>query len=266
MKKLSLILVCLLMVAAAACSKHKSSSPCDGVTCSGHGICSDSSGRAVCTCDDGYVPSGTLECAEAGSVDELCKDVQCDEWKYCSNGDCVLIPGRTQTATAPKNATRKPITAKIQGATAQTAANTADAELPPATAAATVTAATTRAATFSANAMRALSTRTTKKTENASNATPAKNAKTAKSAAATRAATHRRNAHVATPTAVQAAAKAIHADASPVLFIKKKAENANATTAWFSTTECAKQRAPLIAAKTADAKTTPASAATDTSI
>ena len=82
------------MVAAAACSKHKSSSPCDGVTCSGHGICSDSSGRAVCTCDDGYVPSGTLECAEAGSVDELCKDVQCDEWKYCSNGDCVLIPGR----------------------------------------------------------------------------------------------------------------------------------------------------------------------------
>ena len=82
------------MVAAAACSKHKNSSPCDGVTCSGHGTCSDSSGRAVCTCDDGYVPSGTLECAEAGSVDELCKDVQCEEWQYCSNGDCIPIPGR----------------------------------------------------------------------------------------------------------------------------------------------------------------------------
>lgn len=93
MKKLSLILV-FLMVFALSCSKSKSSSPCDGVTCSDHGVCDDSSGRAVCMCDEGYVPSGTLECVPSDPADDSCAGIECDEWKYCANGTCHLKEGR----------------------------------------------------------------------------------------------------------------------------------------------------------------------------
>ena len=93
MKKLSLLLLCCLMI-FAACSKSKSHSPCDGVTCSEHGTCDDSSGRAVCNCDDGYVPSGTLECVPPDHADDSCADIECDEWEYCANGTCHVKSGR----------------------------------------------------------------------------------------------------------------------------------------------------------------------------
>jgi hypothetical protein len=38
---------------------------CAGVTCSGHGTCADTSGSAVCTCDQGYFPRG-LACVAVG--------------------------------------------------------------------------------------------------------------------------------------------------------------------------------------------------------
>ena len=94
MKKVFMVLICLSMVFAVACSKSKKSSPCDGVTCSEHGTCDDSSGRAVCNCDDGYVPSGTLECFQPDHADDSCADVECDEWEYCANGSCHVKTGR----------------------------------------------------------------------------------------------------------------------------------------------------------------------------
>ena len=90
MKKLSLILVCCLMTFAVACSKSPHH-PCDGVTCSDHGTCDDSSGRAVCECDEGYAPNGQLGCDE---IVDPCKDVECDEWEYCDNGSCHIQHGR----------------------------------------------------------------------------------------------------------------------------------------------------------------------------
>ncbi len=93
MKKVFLVLICVLMVFAVSCSKSKKHSPCDGETCSGHGTCDDSSGRAVCQCDEGYVPSGTLQCIES-SVDEACADIECDEWEFCENGSCHVKSGR----------------------------------------------------------------------------------------------------------------------------------------------------------------------------
>ncbi len=93
MKKLSLILV-FIMIFAVACSKSKKSSPCDGETCSGHGVCDDASGRAVCMCDDGYVPSGMLECVPSDPADDSCAGIECDEWEYCANGTCHVKSGR----------------------------------------------------------------------------------------------------------------------------------------------------------------------------
>lgn len=89
-----MVLICLSMVFAAACSKSKKHSPCDGETCSEHGTCDDSSGRAVCLCDDGYVPSGTLECVPPDHADDSCADIECDEWEYCTNGSCHVKSGR----------------------------------------------------------------------------------------------------------------------------------------------------------------------------
>ena len=89
-----MVLICLSMVFAAACSKSKKHSPCDGETCSEHGTCDDSSGRAVCLCDDGYVPSGTLECVPPDHADDSCADIECDEWEYCANGSCHVKSGR----------------------------------------------------------------------------------------------------------------------------------------------------------------------------
>lgn len=94
MKKVFMVLICLSMVFAAACSKSKKHSPCDGETCSEHGTCDDSSGRAVCLCDDGYVPSGTLECVPPDHADDSCADIECDEWEYCTNGSCHVKSGR----------------------------------------------------------------------------------------------------------------------------------------------------------------------------
>lgn len=63
--------------------------PCDGVDCSGHGICALVGGnKAVCMCDSGYYASGDgLECLAVTPGDE-CKDVDCNE-----GGTCVVVSG-----------------------------------------------------------------------------------------------------------------------------------------------------------------------------
>jgi len=90
MKKLFLL---FLMIFAVACSKSGSSSPCDGVKCSGHGVCDDSSGRAVCKCDDGFVNVGNNECKLADIVDD-CSGKKCEEWENLINCECIAKEGR----------------------------------------------------------------------------------------------------------------------------------------------------------------------------
>ncbi|MBR6422644.1 hypothetical protein IKS86_08040 [bacterium] len=85
MKKVFMVLICLSMVFAVACSKSKKSSPCAGIDCDGHGICDDSSGRAVCECEEGYVPNGKPGC---DLVTDSCENVSCENWQICINGDC----------------------------------------------------------------------------------------------------------------------------------------------------------------------------------
>lgn len=89
MKKLLFISVVILTIFISCDKANKS--PCDGVDCSGHGVCDDSSGRAVCNCDEGFVPSGVLECVEAS---DPCADIDCEEWEHCVNGECKPESGR----------------------------------------------------------------------------------------------------------------------------------------------------------------------------
>ena len=73
------------MLSAVACSKSKSHSPCDSIDCDGHGTCDDSSGRATCRCDEGFVPNGKPGC---DPVTDSCENVECEYWQTCINGDC----------------------------------------------------------------------------------------------------------------------------------------------------------------------------------
>ncbi|NMB75208.1 MAG: hypothetical protein GYA21_08765 [Myxococcales bacterium] len=57
--------------------------PCQGVTCSGHGICAISGGKAICACDKGYFAEG-LECRPLEPQDP-CLGVACS-----GHGDCIV--------------------------------------------------------------------------------------------------------------------------------------------------------------------------------
>jgi hypothetical protein len=61
--------------------------PCDGVTCSGHGTCAVVGGdTAICACEAGYQPHGSLECSAVG---DPCATVDCLE-----HGTCAVVDGR----------------------------------------------------------------------------------------------------------------------------------------------------------------------------
>ena len=80
-----------LLLAGVACGGDDDSDPCAGVSCSNHGLCSDSGGTAVCICDPGYTPD-SLQCLP---IDPACENVVCDDpLETCVEGDCVLAPGR----------------------------------------------------------------------------------------------------------------------------------------------------------------------------
>ncbi len=65
---------------------HPPGDPCDGVLCSGHGVCASLDDEPVCLCDDGYVEEG-LECVEAGP--SPCTGVTCS-----GHGVCVVRDGK----------------------------------------------------------------------------------------------------------------------------------------------------------------------------
>ncbi|HSA33442.1 MAG TPA: alpha-amylase family glycosyl hydrolase [bacterium] len=84
-------LVLFSVVFIAACDKNAAKGPCDGITCSGHGTCDATSGRAVCICDENYHPNGLLECI---ADTDPCEGVDCDDWETCVNGACDPLPGK----------------------------------------------------------------------------------------------------------------------------------------------------------------------------
>ncbi|KAI9009058.1 hypothetical protein DFJ74DRAFT_686719 [Hyaloraphidium curvatum] len=61
--------------------------PCAGVSCSGHGRCSGGS----CTCDSGYVSSGSTSCVEKPR--DPCDGVSCSGHGRCSGGSCTCDSG-----------------------------------------------------------------------------------------------------------------------------------------------------------------------------
>lgn len=94
MKKILFTLILLLSVAFVGCGSdggEGKDDKCKNVDCGGHGTCNDSSGYAFCDCDDGYVSNGLTDCI---LYVDPCKDVTCDAWEYCTNGQCKAQAGK----------------------------------------------------------------------------------------------------------------------------------------------------------------------------
>ncbi len=91
MKKFLLLIIPLFFLLNSCGDNSSSKNPCEGVSCSNHGKCDASSGRPVCECDEGFHPTGQLECVEN---EDACKDVKCEDWEECINGDCRLVSGK----------------------------------------------------------------------------------------------------------------------------------------------------------------------------
>jgi GH43 family beta-xylosidase len=108
----------LALVAAAGCAgpEDLSSEPvpggvtssvsqglgvCDGVTCSGHGVCRDNAGSAVCVCDEGFTGSS---CATRGSnfyARSLLVPGLADPDVYKENDDLFFLTGTGDARTLP---------------------------------------------------------------------------------------------------------------------------------------------------------------------
>ncbi|MCD6498343.1 MAG: hypothetical protein J7M25_08625 [Deltaproteobacteria bacterium] len=78
----------MMVLTSLSCSDDSTcadSKVCEGVTCSGHGVCAASNaGTAICVCNKGYYTSqaGT-ECLEEGSSDP-CEGVTCSDHGICT--------------------------------------------------------------------------------------------------------------------------------------------------------------------------------------
>jgi len=86
--RLGMSFVVLFVLCAQGCSGGSKSgnNVCEGVTCSGHGVCAVADGEAVCACDPGYHPEG-LSCIEDGT-NGPCFEVDCS-----GHGTCVESEG-----------------------------------------------------------------------------------------------------------------------------------------------------------------------------
>ncbi|MBN2695716.1 hypothetical protein JXR93_13740 [bacterium] len=93
MKKLILFSVLLTAILFSGCDdSEKKEKPCDGVTCSDHGVCNDTTGFAICDCDSGYVNQGDKECV---IYSDPCANVVCENsWESCRQGTCRPISGK----------------------------------------------------------------------------------------------------------------------------------------------------------------------------
>jgi hypothetical protein len=74
---------------------------CDGVTCSGHGVCRDNAGSALCVCDEGFTGSS---CATRGSnfyARSLLVPGLADPDVYKENDDLFFLTGTGDARTVP---------------------------------------------------------------------------------------------------------------------------------------------------------------------
>jgi GH43 family beta-xylosidase len=74
---------------------------CDGVTCSGHGVCRDNAGTAVCVCDEGFVGAS---CASRGSnfyARSLLVPGMADPDVYKEHDDLFFLTGTGDARTLP---------------------------------------------------------------------------------------------------------------------------------------------------------------------
>ncbi len=93
------VLVVALTTLSIACGRDSIpyGTLCEGVTCSGHGVCVVVEGSAVCTCDPGYHADG-LTCVENQDAPDCChSDTDCVDDSgqtsgICVNGVCKEVP------------------------------------------------------------------------------------------------------------------------------------------------------------------------------
>ncbi|WP_239469982.1 family 43 glycosylhydrolase [Archangium violaceum] len=84
-----------------ASSSSELAGVCDGVTCSGHGVCKDNAGSAVCVCDEGFVGSS---CATRGAnfySRSLLVPGMADPDVYKENDDLFFLSGTGDGRTLP---------------------------------------------------------------------------------------------------------------------------------------------------------------------
>ena len=91
------VLALAAVVVGAACGDDSAASPCEGsAPCGGHGVCSDSTGEAVCTCDAGYAGDRCEGCEDGyqqsgDSCEATCTDGDGDGYGVgpgCLGADC----------------------------------------------------------------------------------------------------------------------------------------------------------------------------------
>jgi hypothetical protein len=102
-KSLYLLLIGVLAGLVASGCVIKDDDPCDGVSCDGHGVCTEWEGEALCDCESGYVTSADgMHCEFAGYVVSLTWDfdgVGCTAAQVASV-DVTLLEGATELANA----------------------------------------------------------------------------------------------------------------------------------------------------------------------
>jgi len=98
-----------IAVLVADCNDVRPSHPCEGVDCSGHGVCHTDGYWPLCSCDPGWIPSGrwcvpgddVLDGVEAdgGDGSRSCGDGVVDRTEECDDGNEVETDGCTTRCT-----------------------------------------------------------------------------------------------------------------------------------------------------------------------
>lgn len=98
-----------LAILVPGCDDAVSSSPCEGVDCSGHGVCHTDGFWPLCSCDPGWIPSGRW-CVPGGDVggdadadgrdvSRTCGDGVTDLTEECDDGNANETDGCTSLCT-----------------------------------------------------------------------------------------------------------------------------------------------------------------------
>lgn len=98
-KSMHLLLVGLLAGLALSGCVISEDDPCDGVTCDGHGTCTEWEGEALCDCEDGYNTSADgKHCEFAGHTVSL-------TWSFSGAGACTAAQVASVNVTLFEGAT-----------------------------------------------------------------------------------------------------------------------------------------------------------------